>query len=84
MLVQTEGAEFALHDSWRNPECKILPFHWTGRTIFMLRDHDAPRVKISPSKPGIFQPGEIEDEERSYFLRSSSLFRLREDRRIVG
>ena len=71
-LVQTEGAEFALHDSWRNPEHKVLPFHWTGRTIFMLRDHDAPRVKISPSKPGMFQPSEIEDEERSYFLRSSS------------
>ena len=71
-LVQTEGAEFALHDSWRDPKHKTLPFHWTGRTIFMLRDHDAPRVKISPSKPGMFQPSELEDEERSYFLRSSS------------
>ena len=71
-LVRTEGAEFALHDSWRNPEHKNLPFHWTGRTIFMLRDHDAPRVKISPSKPGMFQPSEVEDEDRSYFLRSSS------------
>ena len=71
-LVQTEGAEFALHDSWRKPEHKMLPFHWTGRTIFMLRDHAEPRVKISPSKPGMFQPSELEDEERSYFLRSNS------------
>ena len=73
-LVQTdsEGAEFALHDNWRNPEHKLLPFHWTGRTIFMLRDHAEPRVKISPSKPGLFQPSELEDEERSYFLRSNS------------
>ena len=63
-LVQTEGAEFALHDNWRKPEHKMLPFHWTGRTIFML-------VKISPSKPGMFQPSELEDEERSYFLRSN-------------
>ena len=71
-LVQTEGAEFALHDNWRKPEHKMLPFHWTGRTIFMLRDHAEPRVKISPSKPGMFQPSELEDEERSYFLRSNS------------
>ena len=28
--------------------------------------------RFPPSKPGMFQPSELEDEERSYFLRSSS------------
>ena len=54
------------------PNTKPCPFIGLVEPSLCCGDHDAPRVKISPSKPGMFQPSELEDEERSYFLRSSS------------
>ena len=33
-VVETEGAEFVVHDSWRKPTHSDMPFRWSGKTVF--------------------------------------------------
>ena len=45
-LVETEGAEFVVHDSWRKPTHSAMPFRWSGKTVFVLRQSMSVEVKL--------------------------------------
>ena len=71
-VVETEGAEFVVHDSWRKPSQNAMPFRWSGKTVFVLRQSSGVEVKVRPVEAGILPPSEIPDRAYSYGLKAKS------------
>ena len=67
-VVETEGAEFVVHDSWRQPSHNAMPFRWSGKTVFVLRQSSGVEVKVRPVEAGVLPPSEIPDRAYGYGL----------------
>ena len=52
-VVETEGAEFVLHDSWRKPTHNAMPFRWSRKTVLVLRQSTGVEVKVRPVETGV-------------------------------
>ena len=71
-VVETEGAEFVVHDLWRKPSRNAMPFRWSGKTVFVLRQSLGVEVKVRPVEAGILPPSEIPDRAYGYGLEAKS------------
>ena len=71
-VVETEGAEFVVHDSWRKPTHSAMPFRWSGKTVFVLRQSMGVEVKVRPVETGALPPSEIPDKAYGYGLKAKS------------
>ena len=71
-VVETAGAEFVVHDSWRKPTHSAMPFRWSGKTVFVLRQSMGVEVKVRPVETGVLPTSEIPDRAYGYGLKAKS------------
>ena len=71
-VVETEGAEFVAHASWRNSTHNAMPFRWSRKTVFVLRQSTGVEVKVRPVEAGVLPPSQSPDRAYGYGFKAKS------------